>query len=65
MSLPLAVILRQKRDIFICLLIKYLLFFGLIYMIPSCFKDYCAEASTIEHLFEKKAEVNCLLGFAI
>ena len=51
MSLPLAVILRQKRDIFICLLIKYLLFFGLIYMIPSCFKDYCAEASTIEHLF--------------
>lgn len=50
MSLLLAVILRQK-DLFICLLIKYLLFFGLKYMIPSCFKDYCAEESTIEHLF--------------
>ena len=32
MSLPLAVILRQN-DVFICLLIKYLLFFGLKYMI--------------------------------
>ena len=47
MSLPLALILKQK-DLFICLLIY---FFGLKYMIPSCFKDYCAEASTIEHLF--------------
>lgn len=50
MSLLLTVILKQK-DLFICLLIKYLLYFGLKYMIPSCFKDYCAEASTIKHLF--------------
>lgn len=47
---PLAVILRQTGNLFICLLIKYLLFFGLKYVILSCFKDYCADASTIEHL---------------